>query len=476
MKTFYWHDYETWGATPSVDRPSQFAGVRTDENLNVISDPLVIYCRPPEDLWPNPEACLVTGIAPQLAREKGLSENEFIAKIHRELAQPGTCGVGYNSLRFDDEITRYTLYRNFYDPYEREWRNGNSRWDIIDMVRLVYALRPSGIEWPVVDGKPSFKLELLTQANGIAHESAHDAYSDVDATIKLAKLVKQKQPGLYDYVLKIKAKKAAAELIDIRHKKPLLHISSMFPSERGCAGLVVPLAEHPVNKNAVVFYDLSVDPEPLLSLSAEQIHERVFTAQDQLPEGQERIPLKLVHVNKCPILATPKLLDAEAASRLGIDKTVCERHWQQLRNADLEAKLQAMYKLDNFEPSTDPETQLYQGFINSRDKGVMKSLRAAGAGQIADATFDFDDARLNAMFPLYRARNFPQTLSQEQSSEWQQYVRQRLMNGGDKRLSLLEIEAKITALIEELNDQPAKVEVLITLRAYVEEIKAKYQM
>ncbi|RLA45884.1 MAG: exodeoxyribonuclease I, partial [Gammaproteobacteria bacterium] len=198
--TFYWHDYETFGVDPSRDRPVQFAGLRTDVDLNVIGEPLVIFARPANDFLPHPQACLVTGISPQQALAEGLPECEFIRRIHEELARPGTCSVGYNSLRFDDEVTRYTLYRNFYDPYAREWQNGNSRWDIIDMVRATCALRPAGIEWPLrEDGLPSFRLEDLTSANGISHEAVHDALSDVHATIALARLVKERQPRLYDY-------------------------------------------------------------------------------------------------------------------------------------------------------------------------------------------------------------------------------------------------------------------------------------
>jgi exodeoxyribonuclease-1 len=206
--SFYWHDYETFGVDPSRDRPSQFAGLRTDQDLNPIGEPLVIYCQPQKDILPSPAACLITGITPQLALEKGLPEPTFIDLIHRELSQPMTCGVGYNSIRFDDEVSRYCLYRNFYDPYQREWKNGNSRWDILDMLRLMRALRPEGIEWADHEpGRPSFKLEHLTAANNIAHEAAHDALSDVTATIAMAKLVKQKQPRLFDYVVNNRSKK-----------------------------------------------------------------------------------------------------------------------------------------------------------------------------------------------------------------------------------------------------------------------------
>ena len=187
--SIYWYDFETFGNNPRRDRASQFAGIRTDEDLNIIGDPLVMYCKPANDFLPNPMACLITGITPQLTLEKGIAEAEFTRRILEEFAQPGTCVAGYNSIRFDDEVTRQLLYRNFHDPYEREWKNGNSRWDIIDMVRLCAATRPEGIEWPKKeDGSNSFRLEELTKANGITHAEAHDALSDVLATIEFAQV------------------------------------------------------------------------------------------------------------------------------------------------------------------------------------------------------------------------------------------------------------------------------------------------
>jgi exodeoxyribonuclease-1 len=463
--TLYWHDYETWGADPSIDRPSQFAGVRTDEDLNIISDPLMIYCKPPPDILPHPEACLVTGIAPQKALAEGVPEHEFIAAIHRELSQPGTCGAGYNTIRFDDEVTRYTLYRNFYDPYEREWRNGCCRWDIIDMVRLTYALRPEGIEWPMVDGKPSFKLENLTAANGISHTAAHDAYADVDATIQLARLIKTQQPGLYDYVYSYKSKQKLASLVDVRQRKPLLHVSSMFASERGCSALIVPLAMHPVNKNAVIVFDLSQSPQDLIDLDVEDIERRVFTRQDELSDGEVRIPIKLIHLNKCPILATPKLLTEQAAQRLGIDRQKCEEHWQQLLQVDLTSKLQQLYRRQDFPERRDPERQLYGGFINDADKQVMRSVRSAGAQALAEQSFIFQDRRLPEILFRYRARNFPQSLSPKEQSLWREFCRERLLKGDEGCLSLAAMNQRIDELLQD--DLPReKRQVLNLLRHY----------
>ena len=429
MKTLYWHDYETWGEVPAQDRPSQFAGIRTDEALNIIGAPLMVYCRPTRDVLPKPDACLITGLSPQVALAEGLSEPEFMHVIHSEFSLPGTCGVGYNSLRFDDEVTRYGLYRNFYDPYEREWRSGNSRWDIIDMVRLTRALRPEGIEWPNhEDGRPSFKLEHITQANGLVHEAAHDAMSDVYATIAVAKLIRDKQPALYQHIYDLRKKQKVGALLDLINRKPMLHISSMFPVENGCAAIVAPLAMHPTNKNGVIVYNLSVDPQPLLDLSAEEIAARLFTKAADLPEGVERVPLKVIHLNKCPVLTTVKLLDDQAAERLNIDKSVCEANWQLLCRTDIQAKVQQVFNELSFTPSDDPEQQLYGGFLKDADKQTCERVRHANVQVFTEQKFIFQDARLNAMLLRYRARHFPESLSPEEQGQWEEWRRERLVN------------------------------------------------
>ncbi|MGH8465308.1 MAG: exodeoxyribonuclease I, partial [Pseudomonas sp.] len=300
--SIYWHDYETFGANPRRDRAAQFAGVRTDEELNIIGEPLVIYCRPAPDMLPHPQSCLITGITPGQALAKGVPEAEFIRRIHDEFSQPQTCVAGYNNLRFDDELTRQLLYRNFYDPYEREYRSGNSRWDIIDMMRLCAALRPEGIIWPRKDdGSISFRLEELCRANGIIHESAHDALSDVLATIALAKLVRERQPRLYDYVFRLRARSAVEERLDIIKRTPVLHISSMYPASQGCMALTAPLTRHPVDRNGFLVYDLRQNPEEWMSLSVDDIRRRLFTRREELGEDEPRISLKVLHSNRCPV-------------------------------------------------------------------------------------------------------------------------------------------------------------------------------
>jgi exodeoxyribonuclease-1 len=427
--SFYWHDYETFGADPARDRPSQFAGIRTDSDFNVIGEPLVIFCQPAADMLPHPEACLITGITPQQAMKQGVTEAEFIRQIHEELVQAGTCAVGYNSIRFDDEVSRYTLYRNFYDPYEREWKNGNSRWDLIDMVRVCCALRPEGINWPQhEDGSPSFKLEHLTAANDISHEAAHDALSDVYATIAIAKLIKQKQPKLFDYLFKLRGKREVATLLDVATKTPVLHTSAMFPAKRFCTTLVMPLAIHPVNKNGVISYDLSVDPTPLIELDADAIRDRLYTPTAELPDGVERVALKTIHTNRCPVVATSKLLDEKVAERIQLDLTTARQHYLQLKNSkDLVDKLMAVFSNVEFPKQHNPDVMLYSGgFFSAADKQQMAQVRASSAKELAECSFSFEDSRLNEMLFRYRARNYPESLDEQEKMQWHEYCFQHL--------------------------------------------------
>lgn len=479
QNTLYWHDYETWGEVPAVDKPSQFAGIRTDEELNILGEPLMLYCKPAADLLPKPEACLITGLLPQVAAERGLPECEFIAAIHAELSRPGTCGVGYNSIRFDDEVTRYTLYRNFYDPYEREWRNGNSRWDIIDMVRMTRALRPEGIAWPdYEDGRPCFKLEMLSKANNLKHEAAHDALSDVYATIAVAKLIKTKQPKLYDYAYRLRDKRFVASLIDIDSHKPLLHISSRFPAENGNTALVLPLAMHPTNKNSVIAFNLGTDPQALLTLSVDELRLRLFTRTEDLPEGVERLALKEIHFNKTPMLLPPSMLDDATAQRLTIDKRSCEQHWQTLRNLSvsewqaLQQKLYQLYSTQEFAEKTDPEQMLYSGFFDEQDKRLMVQVRQATPELLSKELFAFRDPRLTELLFRYRARNFPTSLNVEEQQRWQAFCRWRLTTKeAQASLTLDEFDERQQRLMEDGNTTAAQQDLLKQLVAYADKLR-----
>jgi len=426
--SIYWHDYETFGTDPRRDRPAQFAGQRTSLELEPIGAPLTLYCQPASDILPQPMSCLVTGITPQHAQRHGVREAEFAARVHEELAQPGTCGAGYNSIRFDDEFTRNLLYRNFYDPYEREWKDGNSRWDIIDLARMCHALRPDGIAWPRRDdGGVSFRLEDLTQANNLAHAHAHDALSDVHATIELARLLKHRQPRLWDFYFALRRKQQALDLLDYVRRTPVLHVSSRFASERGCLAIVVPLAAHPDQGNKVIVYDLDADPAPLLELEAEAIAERVFVSQADLPQDLARIPLKVVHANKSPALAPLSVLKGTDTARIKLDVDRALRHLAQLQGAaDLGEKVRRVFaRVDAASARPDAELAIYHGFCSDSDRRLCAEVRRTPAPQLT-REFDFKDPRCRELLFRYRARNYVETLSADERERWDAFRRERL--------------------------------------------------
>jgi exodeoxyribonuclease-1 len=374
---------------------------------------------------------MLTGISPQETAAKGLNEASFFGRINTAFSEPGTCGVGYNSIRFDDEVTRFGFYRNFIDPYAREWQNGNSRWDIIDLVRLAYALRPDDINWPQKkDGRVSFRLEDLTAANGIEHNGAHDALSDVRATIALARLIKELKPRLYAYYFNLRSKHEAARVLDLSQHGVVLHVSGMYPTEQGCIAPVVPLLQHPRNKNEMIVYDLRRDPQNLLHMTVDEMEENLYTRNDDLPEGVERIALKGVHLNKSPALAPINTLTPELAEQWQIDWQQVEQHRQQLlTDPTLMTRLTELYLRVPDTGILDVDTALYTGFISNNDRRLCDTLLRKSPEQLAEWLPDFEDERLRPLYFRYRARNWPETLNEKETDQWRQFREARLLAG-----------------------------------------------
>ena len=479
-KTFLWHDYETFGRDPARERPVQFASIRTDENLEEIEDGTMIYCRQSPDYLPDPGSCSVHGVLPQTANEYGLGEWEFAHTIHTQMATPGTCTVGFNSIRFDDEFTRQLLFRNLFDPYSREWRNHNSRWDLIDVVRLTRALRPDGIEWPHdEDGKPTNKLELITAANGIEHGDAHDALADVRATIAVAKLLKAKQPKLFDFTYNTRNKRWVLGALDLIKRQPILHVSGMYPAIQGHLSMVMPLGPHPTNQNGVIVYDLRHDPEDLIKLSAEKLRERIFTASKDLPEGEKRIAVKTIHANRCPILVPVNTLDEKAAKKWQLDRNMCLEHREKILAAtdtsnNILEKLAWIFTRYDQPNKDDPDLTLYSGtFASDRDRNTMESVQRdiqSGKPPVADMEL-FEDERHNEICFRLSARNWPDNLSAASVERWKSFCHQRVHKGRDGFRSIAQYRQLVADLADTATTKKA-IEQVEKLSAYGEEIAA----
>lgn len=477
-ESFYWHDYETSGARVAEDRPLQFAGVRTDSDFNVVGEPLVIYCRPSPDCLPHPAAIRVTGISPYVALEQGLPEREFIALVIQEMQRPGTCSLGYNSLRFDDEITRFASYRNFFPPYAREYGEGRSRWDLIDATRAVHALRPSGIEWPTRDdGLPSFRLEDLTAANGIDHGNAHDALADVLATIALGRLLRDSQPALFDTLYAQRSKRALAPMLDLANPKPLVHVSGQFGARRSNLAVVLPLAQHPINKNEIICADLSREPE-FLDLTVEEVRGVLFASTEALPPGAVRPPLKTVKLNRAPVLLPMTWVQGEPAERLGLDGDATRaalaayRGVMQADPSGFRQFIQQIYAERRFAPRTNPDTQLYDRFLGRRDEALLESVRCASSDSLASDSWVFEDARLPELLFRYRARNFPDSLTLDEQERWRSHCSDALLEQAGPDWQDFRKALKQEQCRPDLADQ--QVAALDALARYAETLRTSY--
>ena len=471
--TFLWHDYETFGAQARRDRPAQFAAIRTDAELNEIGEPIMLYCQPAPDFLPDPRSCLITHITPQTCLERGIPEHAFAAAIERAMSATGTIGVGYNTIRFDDEITRFMFWRNLIDPYGREWQNNCGRWDILDVVRTAYALRPDGIVWPQhPDGRPSFRLEDLARVNGLAHESAHDALSDVRATIALARLIRTHHPKLFDFCLGLHKKERAADEIGLPARKPFLHVTGMIPAERGCIGVVWPLATHPTNKNEIIVWDLACDPSELLTLDADTMRMRMFSKSADLPEGVTRLPIKTIHLNKSPmVIGSLKTLSPERARHWGLDLDLAMRHAKLAADPALTEKLDGLWRSVFHRPAQDAndvDEDLYGGFIGSNDRRTLNELRSMTPEKLGAARPAFQDARLEELVFRYRARNFFDSLNEEEKLRWEDHRAARLFEGAAGARTVDALFSEIDTLSEEVDERGE--EILGALYDYAEMI------
>jgi exodeoxyribonuclease I len=478
--SFLFYDLETFGADPRTSRIAQFAAIRTDLDLNQLEDPISFFVRPADDLLPSPVATLITGITPQQALRDGVNEAEAFARIFEEMSRPETCTLGYNSLRFDDEFIRHGLFRNFFDAYEREWRGGNCRWDLLDVLRLAHAVRPDGIVWPKrEDGATSFRLEHLATANGVRTGDAHEALSDVRALIGIARKLRQAQPKLWEYALRLRDKRQAAQLLDTIAMTPVLHVSQRYPAARLCAAAVLPLARHPQIDNRVIVFDLDSEPDALLDLDVDDIADRLYTPTADLPEGETRIPLKEVHLNRCPSLIAWSHLREDDLARLSIDAPTIHRRAALLREAgaSLAEKVRRVYARARPERApADVDAGLYEGFVGDGDKRRFNEVRATAPHALSSRAFGFSDARMPELLFRYRARNWPDSLTHDERRRWDDYRRARLLTeSGLAESSLAGFRAELAVLrATHANDGP-RLALLDQLDAWSREIESSLQ-
>lgn len=440
-QTFFFYDLETSGLNAREDRIMQFAGRRTSMDLTPIGEPYNMLVALSDDTLPNPDALMVTGITPQKTVDEGYSEVQFARILNDEIFTPDTIVVGFNNIRFDDEFIRHLLWRNFYDPYEWCWKDGRSRWDMLDVVRMTRALRPEGISWPLDDaGEPTNRLELITRENGIAHKNAHDAMSDVDALIDVTKLIRDKQLQLFEYLLKMRDKKEVVKLVNVDDKKPFVYSSGRYDKEFAKTTAAFPLA---TGRNGnVVVYDLRYDPTPFIDLSESELAHKVYASwQERQAEDFVKLPAKELQPNRCPAVAPLGVLAHGGGwAKISLDAETIAKHQKiLLAHPEFAEKLRTIFEnKPEFTRSPDPEAQLYDGFLNDRDRLRAEAVRNASERELADFHPNFADERLPGLLLHYKARNFPKTLSSDEREMWQTWRAARIQAQLPKYMAALQ--------------------------------------
>lgn len=427
-QTFFFYDLETSGLNPRQDRIMQFAGQRTDLSLKPMGEPFNILVKLNDDTLPSPDALMVTGITPQQTVADGYTEAEFAKLLMEEVFTADTIAVGFNNIRFDDEFIRYLLWRNFYDPYEWTWRDGRSRWDLLDVVRMTRALRPDGIEWPFVDGKETNRLELITKLNGIDHFKAHDALSDVEALIAVTDLIKQKQPQLYDYLLKLRDKNEVKKLVNLENKQPFVYVSGRYEAEYHKATVAFPLT---ASRNGnVAVYDLRYDPTPFLKLSSKELANVMYASrEDRQADDFIPLPVKELAYNRVPAVAPLGVLgQSDGWERIGLDADIISKHRDLLLSVpEFAENIRSVFESRaEFPPASDSEAALYDGFLNDTDKLRVDKVRNLDGAGLADYHPEFIDERLPDLLLHYKARNYPSSLAEDEMMTWETWRSQRV--------------------------------------------------
>jgi exodeoxyribonuclease-1 len=423
-KTFFFYDLETSGLSAREARIMQFAGIRTDMGLNQIGEPINVLVKLNDDVLPSPEALMVTGITPQQTIADGYTEAEFSKILVTDVFTPETIAVGFNNIRFDDEFIRHLFWRNFYDPYEWSWKDGRSRWDLLDVVRMTRALRPAGIKWPVDDkGVATNRLELIASVNGIDHFKAHDALSDVEALIAVTKLIREKQPQLYDYLLKMRDKNEVKKLVNLDYKQPFVYVSGRFDAEYNKATVTFPLT---AGKNGnVIVYDLRFDPTPFIDMNVKELAKKFYATWDEhQADDFVKLPVKELQYNRAPAVAPISVLSQGGGwKRIALDEEIINKHKEILLSSPGFAEnIRSLFEnREEYKKSPDPESQLYDGFVPDIDKMRIEAVRNANEHELADLHPSFTDERLDPLLLHYKARNYPNSLAEDEAIAWEKW-------------------------------------------------------
>jgi exodeoxyribonuclease I len=375
---FAFYDFETTGTNPAFDQPLQFAAILTDEDFNEI-DRVNLRCRLAPHILPSPIAMAITGVMPAMMTDPSLPSWFEFAELLQERIRKWSpaCWTGYNSIHFDEEVLRQTLYQNLQPELFATQIDGNRRMDILRAVQSVRMLGPEILVWPEVAGRMSYRLDQLAPANGYVDHDAHDALGDVLATIHIARRIRDHAPPLWSKLLANRDKSDV--MTRISEGRPMVLVENHFGRVEIRHGCFCGVQDG--FPNSVAFFDLEAgDPADLVDADDDAVMAAIV--------GRQRL-IRFVAINRDPSLFDLPDPSPELAQRATIVASRPDFHHRV-------GKAMA----ERYEGREEPEhieQRIYSGFYSAQDKGLLVKFQHADAQTRGSVLREISDERLKQL-------------------------------------------------------------------------------
>lgn len=457
---FVFYDTETTGTSKHYDQILQFAAIYTDDDLNEI-DRFELRCRLLPHVIPTAGAILVTGVSLDRLLDPALpSHHEFICRCHEKLTQwsPATF-IGYNSVRFDEQLLRQAFYQNLKPIYLTN-TGGNARQDVLPLVRAANSLSPGSLSIPRNDeGKPAFKLDKLAPANGFTDHDAHDALGDVLATIHLAKLIKERAPDVWARSLNFCSPSGVESFLN---EQDCFYLVDTFRND-ATGHFVVPVGSPKHKDRQVVCLNLDVDLAEVEQL--DDVELRKWLRRSPLPIRRFRTNAAphMLHIDEVPdhVLGEMTTRMARLRARRYLENTKLQR-----RIAKLLADDDTGYEAGN-----TVEEQIYDGFYSNLDNRLLNEFHAVPWSERWGIAKQFEDKRLRQLARRLIYFEQPDALPAAQRLSMERKMAARML-GHKKNADWTCIPTAMKELRERWKKaDEAEGELLIPLRAYLRERK-----
>ena len=421
---YIFYDTETTGTSTNFDQILQFGAIRTDEDFNEL-DRFEIRCHLLPWVVPNPGALLTTGVSPALLVDRNLSSHfDMVAEIEKKLlAWSPAVFIGYNSISFDENLLRQALFQTLRRPYLTN-THGNGRADALTMARACSVHAPNTLSIPIAaNGRMVFKLDRLAPQNGFAHENAHDAMADVEATIHVAKIIKTQAPEVWAQMMMTSSKRGAANFLT---SESFIH-QTEFYAGLGHTWMVTKCGQDPTYDGRAATFDLSVDPAPYLDMSVDQLVS-VLNASPKV--------IRTVRLNAQPILM-PLNIGSEWLGVMDLDDALLMGRIEMIQNAkefQERVGLALSRRYEERATSVYYEERIYDGFPNRADEGLMVDFhRVSTWPERLDIARQFNDERLKhfAFRAIYAEA--AEVLSESHRKQIETWIADKVLDENPKR-------------------------------------------